>query len=165
MSTSEINELLERARAIARDSENEDSTARADFERALNRLRALAGRSPRDDAGSRFEDQVAAALLRIPGLSVELSPWVAEANIRPDFIVHRGDETVLIEAKSRPTFARRAARDLAQAMQAYGAQRGAIVVPDRAYSPVANIDLDRNVALVQLGELGSFFDEVRGAQP
>jgi len=164
MSTSEINELLERARAIARDSENEDATARADFERALNRLRALAGRSPRDDAGSRFEDQVAAALLRIPGLSVELSPRVAEANIRPDFVVHRGDETVLIEAKSRPAFARRAARDLAQAMQAYGAQRGAIVVPDRAYSPVANIDLDRNVALVQLGELGSFFDDARGAQ-
>jgi hypothetical protein len=165
MSTSEINELLERARAIARGSEDEDATTHAEFERAMNRLRSLAGRSPHDTVGSRFEDQVAAALLRIPGLSVELSPEVADAKIRPDFVVHRGDETVLIEAKSRPTFARRAARDLAQAMPAYGAQRGAVVVPDRAYSPVANVDLDPNVALVQLGKLGSFFDDVRGAQP
>jgi predicted AAA+ superfamily ATPase len=164
MSTSEINELLERARAIARGSESEDETARAEFESALNRLRSLAGRSPRANAGSRFEDQVAAALLRIPGLSAELSPEVADAKIRPDFVVHRGDETVLVKAKSRPAFARRTARDLAQAMSAYGAQRGAIVVPDRAYSPVANVDLDHNVALVQLGELGSFFNVVRGAQ-
>jgi hypothetical protein len=138
-----------------------------EFERALDRLRRLAGKPERHTEASRFENAVAAALFRIPDAFVALSPRAPSTRHRPDFIVRKGDDTILVEARSerpgsRPSL-KHTARQLEDALGAFGARRG-VVVPDKSYSPVGTVDAGPDVALVQLSQLDSFFQQPpRGA--
>jgi len=161
-------ELLERARSLAMRSATEDSLARVEFEQALDRLRRLAGKPARYNEGTRFETAVAAILFRLPDVIVALSPKTARTPHRPDFIVRKGDEVILVDAKSGRPGSRfthkQNARELERALPAFNATRGVIVVPDKSYSPVARVDASPHVSLVQLSQLDSYLDEPpRGA--
>ena len=161
-------ELLERARSLATRSALEDSVARVEFEQALDRLRRLAGKPPRYTEGVRFENAVAAILFRLPDASVALSPRAPGTTHHPDFWVRKGDEVILVDAKSgrpgsRPTF-KQTVRELERALPAFDAIRGIVVVPDKSYSPVATIETSPRVSLVQLSQLESYLQEPpRGA--
>jgi hypothetical protein len=159
MATEETDRLLRRARELAARSTAEDSSARREFDRAVNRLRRLSGRDSPSSEGSTFENEVAAVLFGIPDAVVALHPKASGATRRPDFLVSRGDVRLLVEAIGSParwfshSRVRKAARDLASELSTYTARRGLIVVPGKVYSSAAAIPLESSIDLVQLSEL------------
>ena len=130
----------------------------------MNRLRALSGAPPLEDEALELERKVRDALLRLRDAVVSLPP-LEPAHGRPDFVVRRGAQAVVVKAMAGRRFsngqARRRARELADAVSRYAASRAFIVVPDKVYSP-AGIELDPNVELIPLPGLSSAVDRALG---
>jgi hypothetical protein len=125
MATSELEELRRRARWLAEHPLG-DSPARDEFRRALNRLRALTGQPPLVDEALEFEREVRDSLLRLQDVVLTLPP-LEPARGRPDFVVTRGAHAVVVKAMAERGFsngfARRRARELAEALPRFDASR------------------------------------------
>src|ERR671931_526859 len=124
MATNEIDELRQYLRWTI-EHPLTDSPAHAEFRRAMNRLRALTGQPPMDEA-SELERDVRHGLLRLKDVVVSLPP-LEPAQGRPDFVVTRGGRAVAVKVMAPRGFstrqARRIARELAEALPRYGTSR------------------------------------------
>jgi hypothetical protein len=164
MATSELDELRRRARWLAEHPLG-DSPARAEFRRALNRLRALTGQPPLVDEALEFEREVRDSLLPLPDVVLTLPP-LEPARGRPDFVVTRGAQIVVVKAMAARGFsngyARRRARELAEALARYDASRAFVVVPDQLYSPAVDSELVPNVELTTSSRLPFVVDRALG---
>lgn len=164
MATSELDELRRRARWLAEHPLG-DSPARAEFRRALNRLRALTGQPPLVDEALEFEREVRDSLLPLPDVVLTLPP-LEPARGRPDFVVTRGAQIVVVKAMAARGFsngyARRLARELAEALARYDASRAFVVVPDQLYSPAVDSELVPNVELTTSSRLPFVVDRALG---
>jgi hypothetical protein len=154
---------------MAEESAHRHAAARAEFERALNRLRRVVGRPRLEDDGLEFEHKVSQALVRVRDTEVSLPPIESSARHRPDFVVRRGNRTVLVEVMAGRSFspgrARRRARELAAALPRYDALQAFIAVPDNVYSAAAEVQLDVHVELRTLSGLASAVDRALGGSP
>jgi hypothetical protein len=164
MATSELDELRRRARWLAEHPLG-DSPARAEFRRALNRLRALAGQPPLVDEALEFEREVRDNLLPLQDVVLTLPP-LEPARGRPDFVVTRGAHTVVVKVMAERGFsngfARRRARELAEALPRYDASRAFVVIPDQLYSPAVDSELVPNVELTTSSRLPFVVDRALG---
>jgi hypothetical protein len=164
VATSELDELRRRARWLAEHPLG-DSPARAEFRRALNRLRALTGQPPLVDEALEFECEVRDSLLPLEDVVVTLPP-LEPAHGRPDFVVTRDGRAVAVKVIAPRGFsmrqARRAARELAEALPRYGASHAFLVVPDQVNSPAAGAELVPHVELASVGELPFVVDRALG---
>jgi hypothetical protein len=131
----------------------------------MNRLRALSGQPPFVDDALEFERDVTDSLLRLQEVVVTLPP-LEPARGRPDLVVTRGGQTVVVKAMAARGFstgyARRRARELADALRRYSASYGFVVVPDQVYIPAAGSKLDPNVELTSLSRLPFIVDRALG---
>jgi hypothetical protein len=164
MATSELDELRRRARWLAEHPLG-DSPAHAEFRRAMNRLRALTGQPPLVDEALELERQVSDALLRLQDVVVTLPP-LEPARGRPDFVVTRGAHAVVVKTMAARGFsngyARRRARELADALPRYGASRAFVVVPDQVYVPPVDSRPDPKVEFPSLSRLPFVVDRALG---
>lgn len=164
MATSELDELRRRARWLAEHPLG-DSPARAEFRRALNRLRALTGQPPLVDEALEFEREVRDGLLSLQDVVLTLPP-LEPARGRPDFVVTRGTQTVVVKAMAARGFsngyARRRARELAEALPRYDGSRALVAVPDQIYVSAADSQPDPNVELLSLSRLPFVVDRALG---
>jgi hypothetical protein len=164
MATSELDELRRRARWLAEHPLG-DSPAHAEFRRHMNRLRALTGKPPLVDEALAFERQVSDTLLRLYDVVVTL-PALEPPHGRPDFVVTRGTQAVVVKAMAPRGFstgrARREARELADALPRYGASRAFVVIPDQLYSPAIDSELVPNVELTTSSRLPFVVDRALG---
>lgn len=169
MATRETIELMQRAQQLAEESAERTAAARADFERALNRLWRLTGRPRLEDNGFEFEHKTGEALVRVPDALVSLPPIESAARHRPDFVVRRGNRTVLVDVMAGRSFSpgrlRRRARELAAVLPRYDASEAFIAVPANVYSAAAEIELDVHVELSTLSGLASAVDRALGGSP
>jgi hypothetical protein len=169
VATRETLELIQRAQRLAEESAHRTAEARADFDRALNRLRRLAGRPQLEDDGLAFEHKVSEALVRVRDAVVSLPPIESTACHRPDFVVRRRSRTVLVDVMGGRSFSpgriRRRARELAAALPRYDASQGFIAVPDNVYRGVAEVQLDPHVEVSTLSRLASAVDRALGGSP
>jgi hypothetical protein len=160
---------MQRAQRLAEESAQRNAAARADFERALNRLRRLVGRPRLEDHKLEFEHKVGEALVRVPDAVVSLPPIESAARHRPEFVVRRGNRTVLVDVMASRSFSpgrlRRRARELAAALPRYDAAEAFIAVPANVYSAAAEIELDPHVELSTLSRLSSAVDRAPGGSP
>lgn len=164
MATSELDELRRRARWLAEHPLG-DSPAHAEFRRHMNRLRALTGQPPLVDEALEFEREVRDSLLPLPDVVLTLPP-LEPARGRPDFVVKRGAQIVVVKAMAARGFsngyARRRARELAEALARYDASRAFVVVPDQLYSPAVDSELVPNVELTTSSRLPFVVDRALG---
>jgi hypothetical protein len=163
MATNEIDELRQYLRWTI-EHPLTDSPAHAEFRRAMNRLRALTGQPPMNEAAE-LERDVRHALLRLSDVVVSLPP-LEPAQGRPDFVVTRNGRAAAVKMMAPRGFstreARRVARELAEALSRYGASRAFLVVPDQVNSPAAGAELDPHVELASVGELSFVVDRALG---
>ena len=163
MATNEIDELRQYLRWTI-EHPLTDSPAHAEFRRAMNRLRALTGLPPMDEA-SQLERDVRRGLLRLSNAVVSLPP-LEPAEGRPDFVVTRDGRAVAVRVMAPRGFstrqARRVAREVAEALPRYGASRAFLVVPDQVNSAAAGAELDPPVELASVAELPFLVDRTLG---
>jgi hypothetical protein len=164
MATSELDELRRRARWLAEHPLG-DSPAHAEFRRAMNRLRALTGQAPLVEEALEHERDVSETLLRLHDVVVTLPP-LEPPHGRPDFVVTRGTQAVVVKAMAPRGFstgrARRCAHELAEALSRYGASRAFVVIPDQVYSPAVDSELVPNVELTTSSLLSFVVDRALG---
>ena len=131
----------------------------------MNRLRALTGQPPLVDEALELEHEVSDTLLRLREVVVTLPP-LEPARGRPNFVATRGGQVVVVKAMAARGFsngyARRRARELAEALPRYGASRAFLVVPDQVYIPAVGNKLDPNVELTSLSWLPFVVDRALG---
>ena len=160
---------MQRAQRMAEESAHRHAAARAEFERALNRLRRLAGRPRLEDDGLELEHKAGETLVRVPDAVVSLPPMEPRARHRPAFVVRRGNRTVLVDVMAGRSFSpgrlRRRARELAAALPRYDASEAFVAVPAGVYSAAAEIELDPHVELSTLSRLSSAVDRALGGSP
>jgi hypothetical protein len=163
MATNEIDELRQYLRWTI-EHPLTDSPAHAEFRRAMNRLRALTGLPPMDEA-SELERDVRRGLLRLSDAVVSLPP-LEPAEGRPDFVVTRDGRAVAVKMMAprgfSPRQARRVAREVAEALPRYGASRAFLVVPDQVNSLASGAELDPHVEFASVGELPFVVDRALG---
>ena len=164
MATNEIDELRQYLRWMV-EHPLTDSPAHAEFRRQMNRLRALTGQPPRVDEALELEREVSGTLLRLQDVVVTLPP-LEPTRGRPDFVVTRGVQAVVVKAMAPRGFstgrARLEARELAEALSRYGASRAFVAVPDQVYVPAADSQPDPNVELTSLSRLPFVVDRALG---
>jgi hypothetical protein len=164
MASNELDELRRRARWLAEHPLG-DSPAHAEFRRAMNRLRALTGQPPLVDEALELEREVTNGLLRLEDVVVTLPP-LEPSRGRPDFVATRGPRAVIVKAIAPRGFsagrARRAGRELAEALPRYGASRAFVVASDQVYIPSADGELHPDVELTSLSRLPFVVDRALG---
>lgn len=93
-------------------------------------------------------------------------PPLEPARGRPDFVVTRGAQTVVVKAMAARGFsngyARRRAREVAEALARYDASRAFVVIPDQLYSPIVDSELVPNVELTTSSRLPFAVDRALG---
>jgi hypothetical protein len=160
---------MQRVQRLAEESAHQTAAARADFERALNRLRQLTGRPRLEEYGLEFEHKASEALVRMPDAVVFLPPIETAARRRPAFVVRRGDRTVLVDVMAGRSFSPgrlgRRARELAAALPRYDASEAFIAIPADVSGAAAEIELDPHVELSTLPRLSSAVDRALGGSP
>ena len=112
-----------------------------------------------------FEREVRDSLLPLQDVVLTLPP-LEPARGRPDFLVTRGADAVAVKAMAARGFsngyARRRARELAEALPRYGASRAFIVIPDQLYSPAVDSELVPSVELTTSSRLPFVVDRTLG---
>lgn len=128
-----------------------------DLKDSLETLRRLGGRASFATEASEFQSQVMRILKSLPGAQVTEHPVSAGASLRPDALLSINDQSYLIEARA-PTFLsggqlRREIQNLRLSLDAFGAEKALLVVPDGASAP--RIVSDPRVDILTFSELYS----------
>jgi hypothetical protein len=160
MPSRETEDLLARLDDLRSAAGASEAASNVQFEKAVDALDQMAGRTKPKTKGSDFEDAVWQALSAIPGVVVSREPQTSGSAFRPDFLVTLPHHKVLVEAKGPSEWLPALTKQITAALDPYGADKALVVVPDET-SPSGDTDLaGSRLRLVQMDALADVIGNV-----